>query len=205
MTRFAYYEDVKRRARDLRAEYGFTTPRVRLSDLRRIYKKEGIRVDLWTAKLKNLRGAYFRDSTGISVMIAKKLPPEQRIFTMAHELKHHFVDATETNCRDLHPSNEIEIGAEIFAVELIFPEDDFRRCMQQRHISAGGCSAEHIVRLKRETETTLSFTSLGKLGIHLGFAPDGAFTKTQWKKLEVQLFGEPVYKIVQRRRALQLR
>lgn len=203
MNRYAYYEEMKRRARELRAEYQFTTPRVRLSDLRRIYRAEGIRIDLWDAKLKNLRGAYFRDETGISVMISKRLPPEQRIFTMGHELKHHFVDGVETNCQNLQQRDEIEIGAEVFAAELIFPENDFHDCMKARGIGIGSCKPDDIVRLKHETGATLSFTSLGKLAMHLRYAPEGSLSAVEWRKLDRRLFGEPVYVAVQRRRAAQ--
>lgn len=205
MSRAAHYEAVKAHARALRKQYGFTTPRVLLSDLRRIYKAEGIKIDLWPGKLKNLRGAYFRDEAGISVMISKTLPKEQRIFTMGHELKHHFVDAAATDCTQLTSNDEIEIGAEIFAVELIYPEADFQAAMRARNIAPGHCSPEDIVRLKRDTGATLSFTSLGKLATHLGFAANGAFDRMQWKKLEEELFGEPVYKRVLRRRGFAVR
>jgi Zn-dependent peptidase ImmA (M78 family) len=205
MSRFEYYEDMKRRARDIRAEYGLTSPRVQLSDLRRIYKAQGIKIDLWEGKLKNLRGAYLRDATGASVMIAKKLPKEQRIFTMGHELKHHFADAVEVRCMDLKTSDEIEIGAEVFAVELIFPEADFTQGLRSMGVQPGACKPEHIVRLKRESATTLSFTSLGKLAVHLGFAHAGAYDEVHWKKLDESIYGEPLYKRLLRRRGVPVR
>jgi len=202
MTRHVYYEDMKRRARELRAEFTLTTPQVRLSDLRRIYKAKGIRIDLWDQKLKNLRGAYFLDEAGPSVMLSKRLPDEQRIFTMGHELKHHIVDGVETRCMDLDKTDAIEIGAEVFAAELIYPETE---CLERFHsigVLAGTCTAEHVVRLKRETNTTLSFTGLGKRAIWFGLAAEGAFDAVHWKKLEEKLYGEPLYKKLQRRRGL---
>jgi hypothetical protein len=202
MTRYAYYEDMKRRARDVRAEFGFTSPRVQLSDLRRVYKQYGLRIDLRDGQFKNLRGAYFLDESGPSVMIAKKLPKEQRIFTMGHELKHHLVDGAETRCMDLKAIDEIEIGAEIFAVELIFPEADCTHALEAMGVRQGTCTAEQVVRLKRTSETTLSFTSLGKLAIHLGFAAPGAFDGVHWKKLDEQIHGVPLYKRLQRRRSV---
>lgn len=205
MSRFDYYEDMKRRAREIRAEYGLTSSRVQLSDLRRIYKAQGIKIDLWEGKLKNLRGAYLRDETGASVMIAKKLPKEQRIFTMGHELKHHLADAVEVRCMDLKNSDEIEIGAEVFAVELIFPEAAFAQTLRSMGIQPRGCKPEHIVRLKRDSATTLSFTSLGKLAIHLGFAQPGAYDDVHWKKLEESIYGEPLYKRLLRRKGIPVR
>lgn len=205
MFRHEYYEEMKRIAREVRAEFDFTSPRVRLSDLRKVYRDRGIRIDLWAGKLKNLRGAYFNDESGASVMIAKKLPKEQRIFTMGHELKHHIVDRTGVNCMDLSANEAIEIGAEVFAVELIFPEADFAAAMRAAGVGVGACSPEDIVRLKRQTETTLSFTSLAKLATHLGFAAAGTLDGVQWKKLEVRLYGEPLYKQLLRRRGKPVR
>ena len=48
--------------------------------------------------------------------------------TMAHELKHHLVDSTlEIRSQwGLEAPNPIEVSAEIFASELIYPEQDFR-------------------------------------------------------------------------------
>jgi Zn-dependent peptidase ImmA (M78 family) len=205
MSRHDYYEDMKRRARNVREEFGFTTPRVQLSDLRQVYKRQGVRIDLRDGKFKNLRGAYFLDEAGPSVMIAKKLPKEQRIFTMGHELKHHLVDGVETRCMELNASDEIEIGAEIFAVELIFPESDFAQALQSMGVQPRRCTAEHIVTLKHDTRTTLSFTSLGKLAIHLGFADSGAFDHVHWKKLDETVNGVPLYKRIQQRRSLAFR
>ena len=101
MTRRPYYEELKGLARDIRAGYGFTTSRVRLSDLRRIYRSEGIRIETWPpangmsprTRLRHLRRAYI-DEPPLRpwVMIARWLPPEPRIFTLAHELTHHFRD-----------------------------------------------------------------------------------------------------------------
>jgi Zn-dependent peptidase ImmA (M78 family) len=205
MTRFAYYEEMKQRAREVRAEFGFTTPHVQLSDLRQVYKKYRVRIDLREGKFRNLRGAYFLDEGGASVMIAKKLPKEQRIFTMGHELKHHLVDAEETRCMNLNANDEVEIGAEIFAAELIFPEADFSRTLQDMGVRLRECTPEHIVRLKHNTNATLSFTSLGKLAVHLGFADHGVFDRVHWKKLDEQIHGVPLYKRLLQRRGLAVR
>ena len=197
-----YYEEMKALAREVRASYGFCTPRVRKSDIKRIYRDQGIRIDLWPYKLKGLRGAYFNDDLGPSVLIAKGLPDEPKIFTLAHELKHHLKDS---NLRVLYcdPSNQfrtIEIGAEIFAAELIFPEQDFIDALRRMNIGHGECTPEALVRLKRETETTMSYAALVKRTEFLGYALRGSLQGVQYKKLEERLFGEPLYKRVLRYR-----
>jgi Zn-dependent peptidase ImmA (M78 family) len=115
-------------ARETRARFSLDSPRVLRSDLRRIYSAEGIRIDLWPYKFKRLRGAYFNDELGPAVMLAKGLPEDPMVFTMGHELKHHLVDAalSLSYCDTSNQSSPIEIGAEIFAAELIYPDEDFR-------------------------------------------------------------------------------
>jgi hypothetical protein len=56
-----HYNDMKEMARSTRAMYGLTTPRVLKSDLRAIYRDQGIRIDLWPHRLREVRGAYFND------------------------------------------------------------------------------------------------------------------------------------------------
>jgi Zn-dependent peptidase ImmA (M78 family) len=61
-------------------------------------------------------------------MLAGGLPGGPTIFTMAHELKHRLVDSKigiflrETSDQ----TRRIEIAAEVFAAELIYPEKEFR-------------------------------------------------------------------------------
>ena len=212
MTRRSYYEEIKRLAREIRAVYGFTTPKVRLSDLRRIYHSEGIRIETWPplssasrrVRLRQLRGAYI-DEPPLPpwVMVARWLPPEPRIFTLAHELKHHFRDR---NRGVLHCLREVgddvgEIGAEIFAAELIFPDSDFSRHPCGMGIGLGRCSAEDIVRLKHDTETTLSYSSLAKRAGIMGFAPPCSMVRIRWRALAEKMFGEPLYRRILRDRA----
>ncbi len=211
MTRTAYYDELKRLARALRAEYAFQTPRVQISDLRRIYRAEGIRIELWppagrsspSARLRHLRGAYL-DEPPLPpwVMVARSLPAEQRIYTLAHELKHHFRDRSTglVHCLRELDRDPREIGAEIFAVELIFPDEDFVRSIAEMRTEQGECSAETIVRLKASTRTTLSYTSLAKRTEFMGFAPPGSFKRVRWKILAEHVLGEPVYKRVLRAR-----
>lgn len=202
MGRFEYYENLKELARHVRSTYGLTTPRVLRSDLRRIYRDCGVHIDLWPHGFKQLRGAYFNDDLGPTVVLARHLPPEPMIFTMGHELKHHLTDQALrlSYCDASNQSEQIEIGAEIFAAELIFPEQDFVQWLCQMHIEVGTCTPEAIVRLKHESRTTLSYAGLAKRTEFLGFAPVGSFAGIRWKKLEEQTYGESVYQKVRRYR-----
>lgn len=206
MSRFQYYESLKQLARDVRKQSSITTPRVLISDLRRVYKVHGLRLDLWRGKLRTLRGAYFNDDLGPSVMIAAGLPPEPRIFTMAHELKHHLVDRDGrlSYCDPSNAEEMIEIGAEVFAAELIFPDQDFATHLDGMGVAQGACTAETLVRLKRSTRTTLSYTALTKKAVFLKFATNETFKGVKWRMLEESLYGEPIYKRINRWRRARL-
>ena len=185
-----------------RAQYGLTTPRVLRSDLRRIYRDQRIHIDLWPQKFRQLRGAYFNDDLGPTVVLTKGLPEDPMVFTMAHELKHHLVDRDlpVACCSDRNINEHIEIGAEVFAAEFIFPEVDFLTMLGGMGVTAGICTAEALVRLKHDTRTTLSYTGLAKRATFLRLVPPGTLDRIRWKKLEEQLFGEPLYKRLLRMR-----
>jgi hypothetical protein len=173
------------------------------SDLRRIYKDRGIRIDFWRHKLRDVRGAYFNDDLGRTVMLAAGLPDDPTIFTMAHELKHDLVDRDRPVACCTEPKNDdyIEIGAEIFAAELIFPEADFIDRLTAAGVDRAACTAEHIVHLKHDSKTTLSYAGLAKRATFLGFALPGKLDGVKWKKLEEEIYGEPLYKKLLRRRS----
>lgn len=196
MSRAEYYRQMRLLAGQVRDQYGLQSPRVLKSDLRRIYKDQGIQIDLWPYRMKKLRGAYFFDEDGASVMLAKGLPDDPMIFTMGHELKHHLVDREKiiSLCDPSNQSTEIEIGAEIFAAELIYPEQTFSDHLAGMGVTPGSCTAEHLVRLKRETQTTLSYAGLAKRAEFLGLAPQKSLAKVAWKKLEERIYGVPFYK-----------
>ncbi|MDX6612861.1 MAG: hypothetical protein QOD75_2047 [Blastocatellia bacterium] len=196
MNRSQYYEQLKSLARQVRTEHGLDSPRVLRSDMRRIYKFYEITIDLWPHRLKNLRGAIINDGLGASVMLDKRLPDDPLIFTMGHELKHFLTDKqlTLTYCHTKNVNEPIEIGAEIFAAELIFPEADFISWMEEHGIGMGDCTAEVIVRLKHETKTTLSYQGLVKRAYFHQFAAPGVLDGIQFAKLEERVFGTPIYK-----------
>lgn len=195
MSRRVYYETLVVKARDVRRVCEVTGPRLPLATMRQIYRHFGIRVDY--RALKTLRGAYF-GGTEPSVLIAKELPDEPKIFTLGHELKHHFFDGN-IDCHALETDDIIEIGAEVFAAELLFPEEDFHEWCTKVGLAVGSGTPEQLVSLKRATRTTLSYAGLAKRSIRLGYLGAGA-AKTQWKKLEETLYGEPVYKRILRRK-----
>lgn len=194
--RYEYYEQMKNLAREKRQAYGIDGPRVLRNDMRRIFRQEGIRVDYWHGPFKKVRGAYFNDEHGPTIMVRRSLPPDPCVFTMAHELKHHLVDrdASVLTCENTPAKEVVEISAEVFAAEFLFPEECFKAQMAQMGIGLLGCTAESLVRVKHETKTTLSYTGLSKLAVWLGFSGEGALPKTGWQNLEAQIYGLPFYR-----------
>jgi len=183
----AYYEDLKRLAREIRAENGLTAPRVLPNDLRRIYFKNGIEIDVWPYRLRNLRGAFICDDLGTTVMLAKGLPQDPLAFTMAHELKHFYRDRNLgiSYCDQSNIHKAIEIGAEIFASEFLFPDSDFIRFMKRLNIRRDQCMPKSLIDLKHTTRTALSYAGLAIKPERLGFAPQNSLTKVKtWRKLE---------------------
>ncbi|HEV8429133.1 MAG TPA: ImmA/IrrE family metallo-endopeptidase [Pyrinomonadaceae bacterium] len=191
-----YYEDLKLLARQVRAENGLSSPRVLPSDLMRIYTKHGIEVDEWPYRFRNLRGAFINDDLGTTVMLAKGLPQDPMVFTMAHELKHFFRDRDLgiSYCDQSNLNKSIEVGAEIFAAELIFPDRDFVSHMTRMRIPSNQCLPKDLIQLKRQTGTTLSYAGLAIKAERLGFAPSYSLTTIKtWRKLEA-LHSPPIRK-----------
>jgi Zn-dependent peptidase ImmA (M78 family) len=179
-----YYEQMRKLAHAVRDRYAITGPRVTRSDFHRIYEAEGITIDYWP-RLKKLRGAYFHDELGPSVLISKSLPEDPSIFTLGHELKHHLVDreSGRLECSAGNASSQLEIGAEVFSAEFLFPDALFADLMNGMGVQKGKCNAESIARLKHDTKTTLSYTGLLKKAAWLGFAAKEAIPNKNWKSL----------------------
>jgi Zn-dependent peptidase ImmA (M78 family) len=187
-----YYEDLKQLARQVRAEFGLKSPRVVESDLRRIYEKNGIMIDDWPYRLRNLRGAFICDHLGATVMLASGLPQDPKVFTLAHELKHFYRDRHLgiSYCDQSNLGKTLEIGAEIFAAELLFPDKDFMAQMRIMRIGSNQCLPKTLVRLKQKTRTTLSYAGLAIKAERLGYAPPCSLTKIKgWRKFEA-IYGE---------------
>lgn len=178
----------------MRAEHGLTSPRVLASDLRRIYAHYGIEVDEWPYRFRHLRGAFINDDLGATVMLAKGLPQDPMVFTMAHELKHYFRDRDLgiSYCDQSNLNKSLEIGAEIFAAELLFPDRDFISHMSAMRIRRDQCLPKTLIELKRKTGTTLSYAGLAIKAERLGYAPSHSLTTIKtWRRLEA-LYSPPV-------------
>jgi hypothetical protein len=187
MNNHEYYEDLKLLARQVRAEHGLTSPRVLPSDLKRIYAFYGIEVDEWPYRFRNLRGAFINDHLGATVMLAKGLPQDPMVFTMAHELKHYFRDRDLgiSYCDQSNLNKNLEIGAEIFAAELLFPDRDFISHMSAMGIRRDLCLPRTLIQLNRKTGTTLSYAGLAIKAERLGYAPSHSLTTIKtWRRLE---------------------
>lgn len=192
MNQQAYYEDLKQLARQVRAEFGLRSPRVVESDLRRIYEQNDITIDDWPYRLRNLRGAFICDHLGTTVMIASGLPQDPKVFTMAHELKHYYRDRHLgiSYCDQSNLGKTLEIGAEIFAAELLFPDKDFMTQMRSMRIGTNQCLPRTLVSLKQKTRTTLSYAGLAIKAERLGYAPPRSLTTIKtWRKFE-EIYGE---------------
>jgi Zn-dependent peptidase ImmA (M78 family) len=190
------YQQARDRAQEVRKTYNLTTPRVMVSDLKKIYRAEGIeRVDYYAGfKSTRIRGAYFNDSAGRTVMINKKLmtQTDPKVFTLGHELKHHLMDDVHevSLCSDNNEHVVMERAADVFASELIYPTDMFMGHMAERLIGKGQCGAEEIVRLKHDTNTTLSHAALSIRASRLGYALPNAFNGIMWNNLRDKLYPE---------------
>ena len=201
-----YYEDLRQLARQVRAENGLSSPRVLASDLMRIYAKHEIEIDEWPYRFRHLRGAFINDHLGMTVMLAKGLPRDPMVFTMAHELKHFFRDRDLgiSYCDQSNLNKSVEIGAEIFAAELLFPDRDFVAHMSAMRIRRDQCLPKTLIQLKRQTGTTLSYAGLAIKAERLGFAPSHSLTTIKtWRRLEA-LYSAPSQTRNFRRGAMQV-
>jgi Zn-dependent peptidase ImmA (M78 family) len=199
ISRYAYYQAMQALAQQKRLEYAIETASFNLLGIHKIYKKEGIKIDLWDTKGSKMRAAYFCDNDDYSVLVNKKLPREPKLFSLVHELKHHFVDREsiqngQIKCGDYNINEVIEIGAEVFAAEFIYPESEMQALAAQLGITIQTCSAERVVEFKRACPATVSYKFIVKRFERLGFCHSGQFQKKQFQKLEETLHGIPIYK-----------
>lgn len=180
-----------------REEYGLGNSPLSLKIIRSIYSREKIRIDKARKKLKKLRAAYFCQDGDFSVLLCPGLPDEPKLFSLVHELKHHYVDQDRLTiaCYDVtDKSDRIEIGAEVFAAEFILPTADFVRLVESNGIRSGSCSPEEIVRLKVENKLPLSYQAICKRIYYLSIMPKGYFDKVQFTKVRDRIYGIPFYR-----------
>ncbi|XDD52212.1 ImmA/IrrE family metallo-endopeptidase [Leptospira sp. WS92.C1] len=202
MSRSEYYESLKKLAIKVRKDHNLASSRILPSDLKQVLKAEGVSEIVLFHDFKNLRGAYLLEDGLPIVVVKKNLPRDPYAFTLGHELKHHLVDQEYGSlvCTNKNISEAIEIGAEVFSAEFLYPEEMFIKDLLSQGIGHDGCSPENIVNLKKETDTTLSYAGLAKRAVFLKLAKPGTFDNVSWKKLEEELFGVPVYKTWTNRR-----
>lgn len=182
-----------------RAAYEIDTSSLSLAIVRKIYKAEGVKIDQWEIKGRKLKAAYFCDDTDCSVLINKKLPKEPKLFALIHELKHHYVDQAaikdgKIQCGDYNANELIEKGAEVFAAEFIYPEDEMRQFAGKQGIHKGACSAEQIVNFKRSCPSTISYKFILKRFEWFEFIERNEHGKVHFLKLEENIYGLPIYK-----------
>lgn len=166
----------------------------------RIYAQYGIVLDEWPYRFRHLRGAFIDDHLGTTIMIARGLPQDPMVFTMAHELKHFFRDRDLgiSYCDQSNLNKSLEVGAEIFAAELLFPDRDFVAHMNMMGIRRDQCLPKTLIGLKRKTGTTLSYAGLAIKAERLGFAPAHSLTTIKtWRRLEA-LYSAPARGAVRR-------
>jgi Zn-dependent peptidase ImmA (M78 family) len=198
MSSSAYYETLKQLAREKREQFDLSTKTINLTAIKKIYQAEGVVID--PRKLSpRIRAVYMCDDDDPSVLLNSTLPKEPRLFALAHELKHHFFDRAlleqgHISCGAYNENREIEIGAEIFAAELIFPEAEFLTIAKQLSLIETSVTPEDIVRFKRAANVPVSYRFLRKRFEFFHLAPKGKYAKVQFTKLEDQMYGPPIYK-----------
>jgi len=186
-------------ALEKRAQHHVETSSLNLLTMQRIYKEEGIRIDRWDLKGRKIRAAYFCDDGDCSVLLNKNLPREPKLFSLAHELKHHYADQAkiqggQIRCGDYNANQVIEIAAEVFAAEFIYPEAEMRALIDELLITAANCNPEKIVDIKRACPVPVSYKFVLKRLEWMGICEPGQYGTVQFKKLEEELHGVPIYK-----------
>lgn len=148
---------------------------------------------------RKIRAAYFCDGDDCSVLLNKNLPREPKIFSLVHELKHHFIDRDliengEVKCGDYNANKEIEIGAEVFAAEFIFPEKEMREIIRLMGITSANCEPQNIIDIKRAKYAPVSYKFITKRFEFFGLISPGAYDHVKFEKLEEEIYGKPIYK-----------
>ena len=192
----AYYRIMRQLAGEKREMFSLSTPDITLSRIRQIYRSEGIVIDRCPRRLRKVKAAYFNDDNGCSVLLDMKLPDEPRLFAMIHELKHHYEDRHRLRCFcqevDYDSGPVIEIGAEVFAAEFIFPQEEFQEYVSP-FITGKGIVPEDVVRMKYNCPARVSYQFLTKSLERLGYISKGKFARVKFHKLHAELYGSPHY------------
>jgi len=192
------YDALKALARQKRGEYGVQTSTLNLTLVKNIYRAEGVAIDPWKLSAR-IRAVYMSEDNDPSVMLNRDLPKQPKLFALIHELKHHYCDrdvieAGHIRCGDYNANREIEVAAEVFAAEFIFPEAEFVELVKELGLMKSKVTPEDIVRFKRAAPPVVSYQFLRKRFEFLNLAPRGEYAKVQFTKLEDRMFGPPIYK-----------
>jgi Zn-dependent peptidase ImmA (M78 family) len=132
------------------------------------------------------------------VAIRKDLPDEPKIFALVHELKHHWLDQELIRegiirCGDYNANELVEKGAEVFAAEFIYPEEEFLR--DAKECQPSSWVAEDVVRFKRlHCRAKVSYMFIRKGLERRGLVKPQQFEGVKFRKLEEEIYGVPFYK-----------
>ena len=203
MNRSAYYEDLKVLAREKRNRFGIDTAAFGLREVRQIYKHENVQIDYWPLAPK-VKALYMCADGDCSVAIQRNLPDEPKLFALVHELKHHYRDREALgndviSCGDYNANEIIEIGAEVFAAEFIYPETEFAADIVRTGIEQW--TPDRVVHFKMACKAKVSYTYLCKRLEWLRLIERGQFNGIKFRKLEEELYGVPFYRRRYRARA----
>jgi Zn-dependent peptidase ImmA (M78 family) len=209
--RNAYYSHVRELALIKRSEFSVVTEKFGLSQVRAIYRCEGIAIDArpLTSRLKAI---YMCSDCYCSVAIRKTLPKEPKLFALVHELKHHWLDrqlmeSGQLSCGSFNENDLYEKAAEVFAAEFIYPEVEFRSDIYtfEESRKLRGWSVDDIVHFKRkQCRANVSYAFIRKRLERFGKIPPAQFGRFQFQKREDELYGAPIYRqpwFVARRKA----
>lgn len=196
-----YYEGLKKLARQKREFFQVKTVKFGFEQVRKIYKAEGIRIDQWSFR-KRIKAVYMCEGGSPSVAIQESLPKAPKLFALVHELKHHYRDqdaiqSGQIICGDHNANALIEKGAEVFAAEFIYPEEEFLEDLMSLGIKSW--TPEGLVRFKRGCKAWISYTFIRKRMERLSLIPRGAFANVKFQNLEDELYGAPFYRRFKRR------
>lgn len=185
-------------ARQKRLEFDIRTEEINIPLLKKICKRESVKVDLVEKIGTCIRAAYFFDEDGASILLKKTLPREPKMFALAHELKHHFLDRKDIadgkiRCGDYNANKAIEIAAEEFAAEFLYPILEMQQLVNSMNIRTGNCTPQQIVEIKRRSPVAVSYVFVRKRLERFGIIAKSQFADVHFQKLEEQLYP-PLHK-----------
>jgi Zn-dependent peptidase ImmA (M78 family) len=192
-SRSAYYEQMCELALSKREEYKIDTSSLGLRIMRRIYKSEGIDIVPWEFSHR-IRAIYCCEDDDLSVAVNLNLPPIPRLFSLAHELKHHYEDQEkikdgQLKCGDWNENELIEKGAEVFAAEFIYPELEMLELINQLNITKTNCSPEKIVQFKKICPATVSYSYLVKRFERFDLCEPKEYKSIKFQNLEEEILA----------------